>query len=379
MAYIADSFYDLMLVNVANPATPYLQGFTETPSPARKVKVQGDIAYVQESGAIDIYDISSPAAIQSLCSYNNPYTVNDFALEDDYLYVAASYTGMLILDVSNPAAPDSISVYDTADAANLVIVKDEIAYLAEYNILRIIDVSHPTAPVQMGYYFGNMYISDVAVAGNVIYLSQAEYGLQIIDASNPAAPALVSTLLPHPTSRINQFMVEGNRLYVADWVWNEISIYNIDNPLQPVLSYRYAWNMIADSFFARGDMLYTLCGSYDLQIHHLSELVGNDEEVITATDNPLRCYPNPFLRATTIDFTEPGKSTAADELTLSIYNLKGQRIISTVFAANQQRENLSWQWDGQDENGSVCSHGTYLIKLEAGGRRIATGKVTILK
>ena len=79
--------------------------------------------------------------------------------------------GLVIVDVSNPAAPTLKGSYDTAGSSAGVAVAGNYAYVADGdNGLVIVDVSNPAAPTfkrQLRYRQGS---TGVAVAGNYAYV-----------------------------------------------------------------------------------------------------------------------------------------------------------------------------------------------------------------
>jgi len=71
-------------------------------------------------------------------------------------------------------------------------------------------------------------------------------------------------------------------------------------------------------------------------------------------------YPNPFGIKTNIQYTLPREN----EVTLSIYNIFGQKVRVLV---NTERKNAGCHivhWDGRDENGGILSSGIYFYKLQ---------------
>jgi len=95
----------------------------------------------------------------------------------------------------------------------------------------IIDISNYQNPVLLDSYNtpSHAYYS-VFVSNNIAYVADGESGLQVIDVSNPTAPVLLNTILPHPTSRINKCIISNNLLIISDNNWNELYFYNISNP-----------------------------------------------------------------------------------------------------------------------------------------------------
>ena len=100
-----------------------------------------------------------------------------------------------------------------------------------------------------------------------------------------------------------------------------------------------------------------------------------DEEIASApTQFELgQNYPNPFNPSTTITFTVP----RAGEITLSIYNLKGQ-LIRTLVSGAVAAGHHKVVWDGTDSKGIKVATGVYVYRLEAKDF-VATKKLVLTK
>jgi|GEM_PF-551625 len=84
-------------------------------------------------------------------------------------------------------------------------------------------------------------------------------------------------------------------------------------------------------------------------------------------------FPNPFNPTTAITF----KVKEAGNVSLNVYNLRGQRIRSLVNASREAGE-YTVTWDGKNENGESVTSGMYFYVLQVNGFR-ATKKMTLLK
>ncbi|MHB2150208.1 carbohydrate-binding module family 20 domain-containing protein [Calditrichota bacterium LG25] len=73
-------------------------------------------------------------------------------------------------------------------------------------------------------------------------------------------------------------------------------------------------------------------------------------------------YPNPFNPTTTISFTLP----EASRVTLSVYNVLGQKVRTLIDNQLASAGTHAKQWDGRDEAGHKVASGIYFYKLEAG-------------
>ncbi len=112
------------------------------------------------------------------------------------------------------------------------------------------------------------------------------------------------------------------------------------------------------------DILYALDDTvpYRAAIVSLAPVSIDDEEIEQPELITLSNFPNPFNPSTTIRFDLPKDS----DVTLSIYNIKGQKVKSLV---NEKLEmgRYNIRWDGDDATGKQMSSGVYLYRLEAGG------------
>lgn len=98
-----------------------------------------------------------------------------------------------------------------------------------------------------------------------------------------------------------------------------------------------------------------------------------DEETPAIKEITLRNYPNPFNPETRISYSLP----AAGKVQLSIYNLKGQKLIR--LAEGEQAKGLhSLTWNGVDEKGRSLPSGIYLARLVQNGS-VINKKLILMK
>jgi hypothetical protein len=103
-------------------------------------------------------------------------------------------------------------------------------------------------------------------------------------------------------------------------------------------------------------------GWYVDDVRVLSDPVSNDDptsipQVVKLMGN----YPNPFNPTTTLSFSLPN----AEQVSLEIYNLKGQRVKSLTRGMLPAGKH-SYVWNGMDESGQPVASGVYLYRLQAG-------------
>ncbi len=200
---------------------------------------------------------------------------------DNYAYVANS-NALEIVDVSDPANP----VYKgniTDGAGRCVYVSGNDAYIAGDFGLEIIDVSDPANPVHKGNITeGAGY--RVYVSGNYAYVTDIEYdALKIVNISNPADPVLTGSISPLNNAR--SVSVSGNYAYVVGWTGYLFTV-DVSNPAEPVLKNTLFLPEWAESIYVSGNYAYvTISGGDALEILDISDrinpvhkgIIGNGE------------------------------------------------------------------------------------------------------
>lgn len=96
----------------------------------------------------------------------------------------------------------------------------------------------------------------------------------------------------------------------------------------------------------------------------------------------IAAYPNPFSVFTNIRLSaNPTKVNGQPKIgnaSISIYNVKGQKVKSIALDPGQKGEQFT-AWDGTDDNKQACSNGIYIINLTVNGRSVSSKKVTFIK
>jgi VCBS repeat-containing protein len=213
------------------------------------VFVAGNYAYVTTyQGSLEIVDISDPSKPVAVGSYAglNATTLNDVVAEGTNAYVTDA-SGLEIFDVSNPASP--VLIGSLPSGLNSVFVSGNYAYVGDSfnHAVRLVNISDPSTPtvvssITIPSELGPGSPLGFALSGNYLYVADFSPGIDVIDVTDPAHPALVTTfsnLNPHAhvgpgeTSSPTALAISGNYLYVAD---QDTGLYvlNIANPAAPV-------------------------------------------------------------------------------------------------------------------------------------------------
>ncbi|WP_287738211.1 Calx-beta domain-containing protein, partial [Microcystis sp. M048S1] len=215
---------------------------------------------------LQIIDISNPTNPTLKGNYDTSGYARDVQIVGNYAYVADDYSGLQIIDISNPTNPTLKGNYDTSSSAYGVQIVGNYAYVADaYSGLQIIDISNPTNPTLKGNYDTSGYAYGVQVVGNYAYVADWGSGLQIIDISNPTNPTLKGNY--DTSGSAYGVQVVGNYAYVAD-LYSGLQIIDISNPTNPTLKGNYDTSGSALGVQVVGNYAYVADG--ELQIIDIS-------------------------------------------------------------------------------------------------------------
>lgn len=142
-----------------------------------------------------------------------PDQINRTVIAGGYLY-AASDLGLVVYDLSDPAAPVLVGQLETDEPAEDVDIEGSVAYLACQNSLQIVSISSPTSPALLGSYETDWGAHGVDSDGSIAVLANEILGFFVFDVSDPTSPALLGGL--DTDVRPLKVRLVGDVAYVAD-------------------------------------------------------------------------------------------------------------------------------------------------------------------
>ncbi len=285
---VADEDADkgLSIIDVSNPAAPVRSAFFPSQTGAASISgwaddtlgldVSGNYAYLATyMGGLVIVDISNPAAPAYSGKLDIASESWDVKVSGNTAFVA-NYGGIRAVNITNKAAPALLSTLNLGNSPRKIDLVGTKLYAATATTMDIIDISNPAAMALLGSYTmggGNEAFS-VVVSGNYAFV--AKYGgnaVLVLDVSNAAAPVLVKTIgsigVGSATSPYG-LNLDGTNLLVSAGSAGAnggIYIYNVADPLNPVLkgtldSPGAAWAAAIDG----SDYIYIADGGTELQV-----------------------------------------------------------------------------------------------------------------
>ncbi len=196
-AYLNVGGSSLVILDTTNPSSPKYMGRYDTggygnDDAANGIAVERPYAYLATPGiGLVVVDVSSPSSPKLAGSCDIAGDARDVAVSDKYAYVISNHyvnedwaIDLDIIDITNPSSPKKFSYSPIGDGygyAYDIAVAGNYAYIADsYNGLEIVDISNPAAPTIAGSYHTVSGAKDVAVSGNNVYLAAGNSGLLIL-------------------------------------------------------------------------------------------------------------------------------------------------------------------------------------------------------
>lgn len=231
LVYILDN-EDLKIVNLQDPLNPIPEGSLTLSDNALRICVSNGYAFIAGDGSytlwiVDVSDCSNPQLVTSIttaCNY-----ARDIVVQGNLLYLVCNQHMQIINvgDINNPAV---VSTYDEVTNATGICIKDNFAYIADYNLLKI-DITEPSAPSLLEEYPIPGCCYNVAVLDDYLFVTtessflifQDSDLLQIDDEDivTPAGKALLQNF-PNPFNQ--QTTIEYQ---ITNWSHVSLNIYDL--------------------------------------------------------------------------------------------------------------------------------------------------------
>jgi hypothetical protein len=165
-------------------------------------------------------------------------------------------------------------------------VEGDVVYLSDGSSgLKVIDVSNPASPTIVGSVDTPGFCIGVAVAGDVAYLGDYGSGLQVVDVSDPTSPVIIGSEsapdLPYLLT------VSGDLVYLAD-EGSGLNVIDVSDPTSPSVLANVNTPGLSYSVEVRGDIAYVADGTSGLQIIDVFDPAF--PTILATVDTPVRAF-----------------------------------------------------------------------------------------
>ena len=278
-AYIACGLAGMVVVDARQPTAPKIVGTVGLEGSANDIRIVGDFAYLAcAEGGLSVVNISDPTNPQVVATVPFSDAV-DLVVKGEYAYVAAGKNGLKIINIASPYSPyemaSSLLLDPATQIANGVDVDEarQLAFLAVRNGgLLVIDVSNPAAPQLRGTAATGPVNLDVAAMGSTVMIAGrslqiSEGGLLTLNTSTPDSPQVVGVTATG-LSTLSDLEVRGRLIFGAvnqsvlgfiaafilpenqpSPVWIGVIPTTTSNPQDDVNRYQFATGIAVDNTF----------------------------------------------------------------------------------------------------------------------------------
>jgi hypothetical protein len=234
--YAANSSSSEPAVTVhSNRAFPSVSqvGSTDGSARARSLFVAGDYMFVGVQADslyyVYVYDVSAPAEPSLLGSGEVPQMPKDFVRYGDYLYVALGTSGLLVFDVSDPAAMRTVGFFaPNGDVETIDQERGVLAIGVDNGVdtgLHLYDLREtPDEPTRLGTVLDpTYYLGDVEIANGYVFAEAGQSdGMRVFDISSPSNPTNVTNVVSDMDGGVGapsavDIATIGEYVFFIDW------------------------------------------------------------------------------------------------------------------------------------------------------------------
>ena len=243
--------------NMTDPSAPVYAGRTNdapAPAPISALAMVGDYLYAtwsspEDTGGIIVYSLADPAHPVAVAEIDD-YIASDFkrpsglAASGNYVYLGDADNGLVLLDATNPLAPEFVSTVDGVYEFDAMAAFGDQLLTTGTNfiggrIVNVIDISDPGAPAFAGSTSldGTMVLRAALTDGYAIGVGNE---VQVYDLHDPSnIPQIFATSIDQATQAIRA----GDVLYLVGA--SGIQVWDFALPSAPTLQRTVAMDAFA--------------------------------------------------------------------------------------------------------------------------------------
>ncbi len=234
-AYCADGLEGISIVDIADPAHPFLvstiigtsyppyaidarDGFLYSLGACGEKGARGEaveaVLGAAEAARMDasssaarggrsswdpsgmaIHDLADPLNPALRGTYHSSEGANRLVIQNHLVYIANADGSVTTVDVSDPDAPIEIFETEIGGYAMGIRLRDGRLYVAaSFGALAILGLDNPSAPQFLGRWWESSATTDVRIRDGLAYVVDSYYGLHTVDLHAPGDPAVLADL-----------------------------------------------------------------------------------------------------------------------------------------------------------------------------------------
>ena len=196
-----------------------------------KSLLSGDYLYLANTyGGLKVLDVSNPLQPELLREYQNGRSIFDIYRHDGYLYLCCGKSGVSILRIRQDGTLQHVSDIAVKNRAISCRILDGSLFVAEgEGGLSVYDVQDPAQARLMNTLMSESFVANVAIFEDLLYLLVDAKRIEIYQPAELRTLQLVGSV--QPSEKIFDFAVHQQHLYIAGEAG--VSLYDLDKPRKP--------------------------------------------------------------------------------------------------------------------------------------------------
>ncbi len=283
--------------------------------------IVGNRLYIAGGADFVVFDISQPAAPRRIGRHELFYFCCDVAVSGDYAYVADMVGGLVTLNIARLDSIYQVAQMSFTEAVYQVKIRGNLLF-AQYDYfecpLAILDISQPASPQLLSVYRPPQYIPDFDIVGNRVYIADIEYGLRIVDVSQPSHPTEIGSY-----NRCG--IIQGVRMSGSTAAINQncsIRLFDLSNINEPVMGGLYEASPVIYNYRIIGNSMYVLSNfgtrisvvniadfRHPVEVGNLQSTTENEFHYNDIVTLGSYCYASTSNGFDVLDFTHPDAPT----------------------------------------------------------------------
>jgi hypothetical protein len=232
---------DIHVLNIANPAQPAYRGRFTAQNGPQDAAVLGRWGYTGVwSRDLLVADLTNPGSPVVRARVFRPGELNGAWRDGDLVVSADRWYGMSVVDVSDVCHPVELGDCSLSGWPRRLVLRDTVAYVANYDGLVCVSVADPAHPYLLGQVTTPYYTYKVTLKDTIAYVAEREWNpyhgnLHCISISDPRNPRILGSYATNGGGVEAVAYKVDNYCYVVSQGWNlnEFAIVNVSNPNAP--------------------------------------------------------------------------------------------------------------------------------------------------
>jgi hypothetical protein len=268
LAYIADWYNEVHVVNITDLTNPTLIGTCIVPSNVQKLCVAGNYVYTTDYfGQICVVDVTNPTNPTLAGGNDCGSGIMAICAEGNYAYTVGSR--LMVINITIPSQPARACIEtDSHKSFTDMKISGNYIFAASIEGLFVYEISEPKPPILTCDYDAPVSVTGLDVENDFVYIAGAAPGLEVHNITDLSSPSLAGSY--ETIGEAWDVDVEGNYAYVADGS-SGLEVINITDPTNPTWAGSYLTDDFAYGVFVEGDYAYVAASGAGLVVVNVTD------------------------------------------------------------------------------------------------------------